>query len=317
MRFVSFGPRHVESPGILLGDSILDVRRALARRGHHAIGTLTDLLALPYWREIATVLVEQADLAEMVPVSDTRIGPPVPRPGQVILMGANTFSHVREASVGTDGTPPRRPMAVGKAPGAVVGPTDDIVQPLGAGTVDYEVELGVVIGTVARHVPVERALDVIAGVTVVNDMSDRDLQSAVHEDNNFYRGHYLGKSYDGFCPTGPALVTTDELNDLREPAAIRLRSWVNDELRQDADLEDLVFDVPRIVSYLSTIMSLMPGDLICTGSPAGVGAFQEPPAYLRAGDRIRTEITGLGGTANLIVTDTSTPTPTAEIGDHR
>ncbi|MTD53252.1 fumarylacetoacetate hydrolase family protein [Amycolatopsis pithecellobii] len=315
MRLASFGPSQGESPGILLDDRLLDVRRALARRGHHAVGTPTDLISLPYWREMAALLVEEAEDTDLVPVSGTRIGPPIPRPGQVILMGANTYSHITEAAAISGGVPPHRPMAVGKASGTVVGPADDVVRRPGVETLDYEVELGVVIGTAARDVPEERALDVVAGVTVVNDMSDRDLQRAVHEDHEFYRNPYLGKSYDGFCPSGPALVTLDELDDLRDPAAIRLRTWVNDELRQDSDLTDLVFDVPRIISYLSTVLTLMPGDLICTGSPAGVAAFRNPPLYLQPGDLVRTDITGLGGTANRII---AAPQPTtSEKGTHR
>lgn len=310
MRLVSFGPAGVERPGVLLGEVILDLRAALARRGHYGISTLTDLVSLPYWRRIAELLVDEADDDDLFAASGQRLGSPIPRPGKVIVIGANTYSHVREASVVSRGVPPLRPMAIAKAPTAVVGPYDDVVRPGGARTVDYEVELGVVIGRAARHVTAADALAVVAGFTVVNEMSDRDLQIAAHEDNDFYRGHYLGKSYDGFCPTGPALVTPDELDDLRDPASIQLRTWVNDSLRQDADLTDLCFPVAELVSYLSTVMTLLPGDLICTGSPAGVGAFQDPPTYLSPGDIVRTEVTGLGGTMTRIIAD-----PRATAGD--
>lgn len=311
MRLVSVGPREVERPGVLLGEHVLDLRAALARRGHRGIATLTDLLSLPYWRQITELLVTEAVADDLLPADGQRIGAPIPTPGKVIVMGANTHSHVAEASRVSHGVPPLRPMAIAKAPTAVVGPHDDVVQPAEASTVDYEVELGVVIGAVTRHVDVADALSAVAGYTVVNEMSDRDLQIAAHEDNDFYRGHYLGKSYDGFCPAGPALVTPDELDHLREPASTRLRTWVNDELRQDSDLADLVFPVAEIVSYLSSVMTLLPGDLICTGSPAGVGAFQSPPAYLSVGDVVRTDITGLGGTTTRIVADPRT----ARLGD--
>jgi 2-keto-4-pentenoate hydratase/2-oxohepta-3-ene-1,7-dioic acid hydratase in catechol pathway len=303
MRLVSFGPAGVERPGLQVGAQILDLRAALARRGHYGISTLTDLISLPYWRRIAQLLADEAGEEDLLAPGGQRLGAPIPRPGKVIVIGGNTYSHIQEAAIVSRGVPPLRPMAIAKAPTAVVGPGDDVVCPRGAQTVDYEVELGVVIGSAARHVTAGDALSVVAGFTVVNEMSDRDLQIAAHEDNDFYRGHYLGKSYDGFCPAGPALVTPDELDDLRDPASIRLRTWVNDDLRQDADLTDLCFSVAELVAYLSTVMTLLPGDLICTGSPAGVGAFQQPPAYLSPGDIVRTEITGLGGTTTRIVAD--------------
>ena len=299
MKLVSFGGVGIERPGVLLGDEILDVRAALARRGHFAIDTTSNLISLPGWRVLAQRLVDEREDADLVAAVDHRLGAPIPRPGKVIVIGANTYSHVAEAASVSHNEPPLEVMALAKASTAVVGPRDDVVRPDGARTLDYEVELGVIIGAAARNVSEADARDVIAGFTSVNEMSDRDMQISRHETNDFYRTHYLGKSYDGFCPSGPALVTLDEMG---EPGETRLRTWVNDDLRQDDTMLDLVFPVERIVSYLSRIMTLLPGDLICTGSPAGVGAFREPLGYLEPGDLVRTDITGIGGTNNLITT---------------
>ncbi|WP_072806095.1 fumarylacetoacetate hydrolase family protein [Rhodococcoides yunnanense] len=299
MKLVSFGSVGIERPGVLQGGQILDVCAALARRGHFGIHTMIDLISLPHWQEILKVLIDECLPRDWVDASGVRLGAPVPRPGKVIVIGANTYSHVAEAALVSNNEPPLEVMALAKAGTAVVGPNDDVVRPDGARTLDYEVELGVIIGQAVRNIPESRALEAVAGYTSVNEMSDRDMQTSSHETNSFYRTHFLGKSYDGFCPAGPALVTLDEMG---EPGDTRLRTWVNDELRQDDTLLDLVFPVERIVSYLSKVMTLLPGDLICTGSPAGVGAFREPLGYLEPGDTVRTDITGIGGTANLITT---------------
>ncbi|WP_166459738.1 fumarylacetoacetate hydrolase family protein [Amycolatopsis pithecellobii] len=301
MQLVNFGPAGLERPGVDCGERILDVVGALTRRGHHAVSAMVDLISLPEWRLVVDTLVTGATEADYVTKEGLRLGPPVTRPPKVLVVGANTYSHVKEAAVVSKGRTPNRPMIVAKASTAVVGPYDDVVCPTEAVTMDYEVELGVIIGQAARHVTVEDAYRYIAGYTVVNDMSDRNLQTAAHEDVDFYRGHYLGKSYDGFCPAGPALITPDEVGDLLDPASITLRSYVNDDLRQDSDLTDLCFGVPELVSYMSGVMTLLPGDLICTGSPAGVGAFRNPPAYLRPGDTVRTEVGRVGVMVNRIV----------------
>lgn len=299
MKLVSFGTAGTERPGVLLGDEIVDVRAALARRGHYAIDTMSDLISLPGWRQLAQHLVDERVEGDVVATKDHRLGAPVPRPSKVIVIGANTYSHVAEAAAVSNNEPPRELLALAKASTAVIGPHDDVVRPDGARTLDYEVELGVVIGAAVRNVSESDALEAVAGYTSVNEMSDRDMQISTHETNDFYRTHYLGKSYDGFCPAGPALVTLDEIGP---PEDTRLRTWVNDELRQDDTMLDLIFPVAQIVSYLSRVMTLLPGDLICTGSPAGVGAFREPKGYLEPGDIVRTDITGIGGTANLITT---------------
>lgn len=189
-------------------------------------------------------------------------------------------------------------MILAKATSAVTGPYDPIIHPAATRKLDYEVELGVVIGRTTRFVEERDALDAVAGYVVVNDVSARDIQLAEGEANDFYRAHYLGKSFDTFCPTGPWLVTSDEVGDV---ANLSLRTWVNDELRQEGSTAELCFGVAQIIAHLSSITTLEPGDLICTGSPAGVAAFATPEAFLRPGDVVRCEVGSIGQLVNPVV----------------
>jgi 2-keto-4-pentenoate hydratase/2-oxohepta-3-ene-1,7-dioic acid hydratase in catechol pathway len=211
-----------------------------------------------------------------------RIGAPIARPHAIYGIGLNYRDHARE--VGMD--PPGEPIVFTKAPNSLVGPHDDIVLPPGSTSTDWEVELGVVIGRRARYLgsPAEAA-DHIAGFVAVNDVSERDAQLN-------HGGQWVkGKSFETFNPAGPFLVTLDEVAD---PAALRLRLAVNGEVMQDGTTADLVFDPFHLVWYLSQFVVLEPGDLIDTGTPAGVGTGRKPPLHLRSGDLVELEITGLG-----------------------
>jgi 2-keto-4-pentenoate hydratase/2-oxohepta-3-ene-1,7-dioic acid hydratase in catechol pathway len=180
----------------------------------------------------------------------------------------------------------------------VTGPFDPLIRPGVTQKLDYEVELGVVIGRIVHALREEDALSAVAGYVVVNDVSARDVQLAEGEDNTFYRTHYLGKSFDTFCPTGPWLVTPDELGDVGH---LTLRTWVNNTLRQDGSTADLVFGVPALIAHLSSVLTLQPGDLICSGSPAGVAAFGPPSGFLVPGDVVRCEVGGIGAIENHVV----------------
>jgi 2-keto-4-pentenoate hydratase/2-oxohepta-3-ene-1,7-dioic acid hydratase in catechol pathway len=175
----------------------------------------------------------------------------------------------------------------------VVGPGDPIHIPRVSSMIDYEGELAFVIGTRCRHVPAQKASDVIAGYTVVNDVSTRDWQFASPTMT-------MGKSFDTHGPMGPWLVTPDELGD---PHRLRLQTWVNGELRQDAKTDDLIFDCYEQVAHLSTAFTLEPGDVVATGTPAGVGMALQPPKFLVPGDTVRIEIEGIGALENPVIAE--------------
>lgn len=222
------------------------------------------------------------------PVEEVELGPPVPAPRSVYAIGLNYQGHAREMGSHVSAIPP----VFTKFPSSVNGPYGDIVLPAGEGTTDYEAELAFVVGAGGRFVAAGDALGALRGFTVAQDVSERFVQRAAG-------GQFcLGKSFDSFCPIGPALVTLDELAD---PLDLRVRCRVNGEVVQDETTADMIVDVPRLVELLSSVMTLGPGDVCLTGTPAGVGAGRRPPRYLRPGDVVETEIEGLGTMRNRCV----------------
>jgi 2,4-didehydro-3-deoxy-L-rhamnonate hydrolase len=211
----------------------------------------------------------------------TRFGAAVGQVGKMICVGLNFKDHAKESGLPL----PEQPILFMKATTAICGPNDDVIIPWGSKKTDWEVELGVVIGDVARRVPEERALDFVAGYLVVNDISEREFQ--LEHGWQWVKG----KSCDTFGPIGPMLVTTDEI-----PHPQMLSMWleVNGRRYQNGSTSDMVFGVAHLVSYISRYMTLMPGDIISTGTPAGVGLGQRPPTYLKAGDVVELGIDGLG-----------------------
>ncbi|MFE3781784.1 fumarylacetoacetate hydrolase family protein [Amycolatopsis sp. NPDC059090] len=212
-----------------------------------------------------------------------RVGAPIAAPGKIVCIGMNYRRHAEE----TGAAVPTEPVLFMKAPDVMVGPFDEVLVPRGSTATDWEVELGVVIGKTARYLEsVDEALAHVAGYVVSNDVSERDFQ--------LNRGGQWdkGKNCETFNPLGPELVTADEIPD---PQALGLRTWVNGEKVQDSSTKDMVFGVAEIIHYLSQFMVLRPGDLINTGTPEGVALGQpEPKPYLRAGDVVELEIDGLG-----------------------
>lgn len=189
------------------------------------------------------------------------------------------------------------PAIFTKFPTSIAGPHDDVVLP-GEGTVDWEAELAFVVGRGGRRVTTAGAYQALAGFTVAQDISERRLQMAAGMQFS------MGKSFDTFCPIGPAVVTLDELDD---PADLRITCRVNGEIVQDDSSAGMIFDVPALVEFLSSVLTLRPGDLCLTGTPAGVGFTRRPPVFLRAGDVIETEITGLGRMRNRCVAEEPPP----------
>ena len=209
---------------------------------------------------------------------------PIDRPEKIIGVGLNYRDHAEEQQVPL----PDRPILFAKWPNALIGPGEPIVIPAVSKQIDFEAELGVVIGSRVRAVSVENALDAVAGYVCLNDVSARDLQ---HADGEWTRG----KSIDTFCPVGPRLVSALEIPD---PQNLRIRAILNGEVMQDSTTANMVFGVAELVSFISETITLEPGDLIATGTPAGVGAFRDPPVFLQPGDEITVEIDRIGVLTN-------------------
>ena len=223
--------------------------------------------------------------------SDVRIGPPVARPGKIMAIGKNYRAHAEEF----DDSVPGEPILFMKAPTAFCGPFDDIVIPRGSEQTDWEVELGVVIGTDARHIETPNdSRRFIAGYCVVNDVSERDWQK------NHFGQWTKGKSSDNFCPTGPYLIPANRVPD---PQALELSLSVNGVVRQSSTTAKMIFSVDYLVWYLSKFMTLEAGDLIATGTPEGVGMGMKPPTFLKPGDIVEPRVQGLGRQRSVFVRD--------------
>src|SRR6266705_6528949 len=210
-----------------------------------------------------------------------RLGPCVGSVPKIVAIGLNYRLHAQEAGAAI----PSEPIFFMKATSSICGPNDDVIIPKGSQKTDYEVELGIVIGTLARHVSLADAREHVAGYCVVNDVSEREYQME--------RGGQWtkGKSCDTFCPLGPWLVTADEIPDAGK---LQVSTEVNGERRQNSNTSDLIFGIDHIVSYVSHFMTLYPGDVIPTGTPSGVAAGFKPPKFLKSGDRMRLSVEGLG-----------------------
>jgi 2,4-didehydro-3-deoxy-L-rhamnonate hydrolase len=211
---------------------------------------------------------------------------PIPRPGKIVCVGLNYRDHAEEQGAAL----PEAPLLFAKFPTALIGPGDAIVIPPIVTKCDYEAELGVVLGATVRQVSRENALEAVAGYVVANDVSARDLQFG---DGQWTRG----KSPDTFCPVGPLVPAAD----VRDPHSLPIRAILNGEVVQDSTTANLVFGVDEVISYASQTATLEAGDLILTGTPAGVGIFRDPPRLLRPGDEITIEIDGVGTLTNPVV----------------
>jgi 2,4-didehydro-3-deoxy-L-rhamnonate hydrolase len=217
-----------------------------------------------------------------------RLLAPVPRPGKIIGIGRNYRAHAAEGGLAAQ----EKPRIFVKLASSVIGTGAPIPKPAAVAKLDYETELAVIVGRAARGVSEAEAPAHIAGYTILNDVSARELQFDVAPPQTSF-----AKSMDGFCSMGPALATPDEFADIGD---IRLKGWVNGELVQDGSTRDLIFPIPQLVAYLSCHLTLEPGDVIATGTPAGVGAFRKPPRYLVPGDVVRMEIAGIGVLENRV-----------------
>jgi 2,4-diketo-3-deoxy-L-fuconate hydrolase len=285
------------------------------RRGETAVGIERDGQVFPtgYLEMLALIrdgdagiarAQEHAENAE--PITVDRYLAPMPRPGTIFGSGINYKTHGDEEPAVAYPTEPRIDFI--KTPNAVIGPNAEIVIPPhdqvikrpGGFNVDYEVELGVIIGATAKNVSRKDALDYVFGYTVFNDVGSRAVQFGVDPfagERNWYQAD-LGKNFDTFMPMGPVIVTKDEIPDLRKA---RLRAWVNDELRQDSSVGLQIFPVPVVIEWISSIITLEPGDCISTGTPGGIGTFMNPPQFLKSGDVVTVAEDTIGYLTNRVI----------------
>jgi len=282
MRLCRFGTRTNERPGIILENegTRIDVSAFGEDFDERFFGS-DGTSRLRTWLK--------SNIASCPRVSDTeRIAPPICRPSKIVCVGLNYRDHAAE----TNSEIPKEPMLFGKATTAICGARDPIIIPQGGAKTDWEVELAIVIGKRAQYVPLSDWRDYVAGYCVMNDVSERAFQK--ERGGQFIKG----KSADSFAPFGPFLRTSDEIPD---PNALKLRLAVNGQIRQNGSTVDMIFHVPHLVSYISQFMTLLPGDVISTGTPAGVGAGCKPARFLRPGDVLEYSVEGLGECRNEVV----------------
>ena len=278
MKLIRFGEAGAEKPGVIINDNYFDVSALVKDYNEDFFGGdgLAQLKAA----------IQSADLPQID--KGVRLGPALARPSKIICVGLNYKDHAAE----TNAPIPSEPILFFKATSAIVGPNDDLIIPKNSKKTDWEVELAIVIGKKASYVAEENALDHIAGYVLHNDYSEREFQ--IERNGQWVKG----KSCDTFAPIGPFISTPDEIEDVHN-----LRLWlkVNGQMLQDGNTSNLIFDVSFIVSYISQFMTLLPGDIISTGTPAGVGLGQKPePWYLKPGDVVELGIDGLGSSTQKV-----------------
>ena len=274
MKLVRFGEKGKERPGVWMDDGrILDVRAVAFH-----IEDYNEYFFANHGLEQLRLLLKDPG-AKFVDAEGVRLGAPVAQPSKIVCVGANYADHAKE--FGRD--IPKEPILFSKATTAIGGPNDPIVLPDGAQVVDSEVELAVVMGKRAFKVCAADALEHVAGYTVVNDVTERVVQKGNGQ-------WFLGKGFDTFCPMGPFLVTPDEV-DLGH-----LRVWqkLNGEMLQEADAADMMFSVPFLIEYISKGMTLLPGDVISTGTPSGIGSARDPQVLMKPGDVVEVGVDGVG-----------------------
>ena len=282
MKLVSYEDGGAEKIGLLEGEEIADLSgvapdmKSLLAQG---VGGL---------KKVASA----AAGTPRVPLSSVTLRAPLPAPRVILAVGLNYQDHIAEFGDAKRQTP-AHPIIFNKQVGAINGPFEPFHLPKVSAALDYEGELALIIGKTCRHVKKANARSVIAGYAVANDVSVRDWQ-----------GHSptmtMGKSFDTHCPLGPALVTADEIAD---PHDLDIKTWVNGELRQDSNTRHLIFDIDFLIEYLTSVMTLEPGDIILTGTPSGVAAAMQPPRWLVPGDKVRIEINGVGTIENEVVAE--------------
>lgn len=289
MKLVTFSCRGHLSIGKVVGDQVVDLPSSDPGLPPTMLALLSGGAAM-----MQRAHAVRADNGVTFPLADVRLEAPVPNPSKYLAIGMNYAKHAAEAKrAGID--VPTSQVWFNKQVSCVIGPFDPVHMPRVSEQLDYEAELGVVIGKRCRHVSVAEARSVIAGYLVCNDVSVRDWQRRAQTMT-------LGKSFNTTGPIGPWIVTDDEVID---PHALNLRMLVNGKLRQEITTGEMIFNIYEQIAYLSTVMTLEPGDLLATGTPSGVGAAMEPPVWLQIGDVMRVEIDGIGHIENTVIAEPS------------
>jgi acylpyruvate hydrolase len=294
LRLVTYEIEVGARAGIVVGDVVVDACDAGSATGAGPwVETVTGIIQ----QDSATLAELGAAAAALVdrgrPLRELTLAPPVPDPSKIICIGLNYHSHVEEAKT-IDKAPDAAsavPILFTKFATSLVGHDADIVIPAGSEKMDWEVELAVVIGKRASRVSIDDALDYVGGYATFNDVSARDLQLATPQ-------WTAGKAFDTSGPFGPLLVTPDEVGD---PQALRVTAKLNGETVQDSTTDLMIFPVARLIEFISEIITLVPGDVIATGTPAGVGIGRKPPRFMQPGDVIEVEVSGLGALRNTVV----------------
>ena len=285
MRLISFRKNGYSGPGILCGSGVFPLRDV----GFE--DALSFIRAATQERERVHKLVSNASPREVIPLENVRITAPIPRPPKILCIGLNYRDHAVESKMEV----PSVPTVFAKYGNAVIGPGEPIVVPSVTQKPDYEAEFAVVIGKRCKHVSRSEWQDCVFGYTIVNDVSARDVQLATSQ-------WTMGKSFDTFAPIGPHIVTADEVPD---PHALDIRLSISGEILQHSNTRELIFNVPTLIEYLSSMLTLEPGDIISTGTPAGVGLGRTPPRWLRPGEEVVIEIEKIGTLRNPVVAEQS------------
>jgi 2-keto-4-pentenoate hydratase/2-oxohepta-3-ene-1,7-dioic acid hydratase in catechol pathway len=282
MRYVMFTRSGVEpEPGIMFGEQVI---------GLGATG-FPDILSIIQGGADAVKQVEKylSEAPTATPLTYVKLLAPIARPPKLICVGLNYRDHAAESKMEI----PKVPTIFCKFPTAVIGPGDPIVLPKNSQEPDYEAEMAFVIGKGGRHIPADRWQEHVFGYTNLNDVSARDFQRATSQ-------WIMGKTFDTFAPMGPAIVTPDEAGD---PHALDIRLTINSEVFQHSNTRHLIFGIPDLIAYLSSVFTLEPGDVVSTGTPAGVGFARKPPRFLRHGDVVAVSLQGLGELRNPCVAE--------------
>jgi 2-keto-4-pentenoate hydratase/2-oxohepta-3-ene-1,7-dioic acid hydratase in catechol pathway len=283
MRFVTIQRTGYTEPGVVLDGEVIGIRGAGFDEITSVLGGGADAMdRVMRW-------VDSPPGGERIPESEAKFAAPVPRPPKIICIGLNYRDHAIESGMPI----PETPTVFAKFPTAVIGPGAAIVLPKASKRPDYEAELAVVIGKGGRHIPEARWREHVFGYTILNDVSARDFQMATSQ-------WMIGKTFDTFAPMGPAIVTADEIED---PHNLAISLELSGDLMQNSNTSNLVFGVPALIAYLSSVFTLEPGDIIATGTPPGVGFARKPPRYLMAGDEVRVRVEGLGELYNPVVAE--------------
>ena len=291
MKLATFSHNGSTRIGVVVDDQIVDLAAAAPELPREMVALLE--AGQPALQAAHDAIANGPRIA----LSAVTLEAPIARPPKFLGIGLNYADHVAESGLDT----PKHPTVFNKQSTCVTGPGGAIHVPRASHVLDYEGELGFVIGKRCRHVSRDNAADVIAGYLVVNDATVRDWQLRIPT-------WTIGKSFDTHGPIGPWIVTSDEVPD---PHQLQLRTWVNGELRQESNTKELIFDCYTLVEHLSTAFTLEPGDIVATGTPAGVGIGMKPPKILQAGDTVRIEIEGIGEIENPVIDE---PADTAHIG---